>query len=71
MSQSTHSELIAASDAIGGIAQTACWYTQRLAERVAAFVGAESIHQMTVGELIRLDAELREEVTRDHARSLI
>lgn len=71
MSQTTHSDLVAASDAIGGITESASWYTQRLAERVAEDFGGRTVGQLTVDELIQVDALLREEVTRDHARSLI
>lgn len=67
----THADLIRISDAIGGIAGSACWYTQRLAERITRTHGIIDITTLPVGELIRIDAELREDVMRDHARSLL
>lgn len=71
MFQSTHPDLIKASDAIGGIAQSACWYTQRLAERVAEDFGGRTVGQLTVDELIQVDALLRAEVSREYAEALL
>ena len=66
----THADLIKASDAIGGIAESASWYTQRLAERITRAHGIIDIATLPVGELIRIDAELREEVGRAYAEAL-
>ena len=59
---STHADLIQASQAIGSIAESADWYTKRLAERI----GWAEVYSLTVGELIRLDTQLRDEATREH-----
>lgn len=66
----THTELIRISDAIGGITGSASWYTQRLSERITRAHGIIDINTLPVGELIRLDAELRAEVIRAYAEAL-
>jgi hypothetical protein len=67
MSMTTHTDLIAATQYIAAIPESASWYTQRLAERIDARGG---LRAMSVAELVVIDADLRAEVARDYAEAL-
>lgn len=71
MTTNTHPDLLRASEAIGGISKSAHWYTQRLSERITRAHGIIDINDLTIGELVRLDAELRDEVSRAYAEALV
>ena len=55
-------ELIYASQEIGGICESAAWYTDLLEKRIKA--SGKSVGDHTVTELINLDRELREQINK-------
>lgn len=63
----THTDLIKAAQAIGAIAESADWYTRRLAEATERHGGPLA---MSVGELIELDRQVREQVQPTYAEAL-
>ena len=63
----THDDLIDASQAIGAIAESADWYTRRLAKAAERHGGPL---RMSVGELIELDRKVREQVQRAYGEAM-
>lgn len=58
----TEIELIAASQEIGGIHESAAWYTAILADKIEA--SGKPVGEFTISELLALDRETRERVRR-------